>query len=43
MSKNLDKMEELLNDCEIFLRQKDYELSINESENLSLCDHSPEN
>ena len=43
MSKNVDKMETLLNDCELFLRQKDYELSVNQTENLSLCEHSPEN
>lgn len=43
MSKNLDKIEELLNETEIFLRQKDYELSLNEMENLPLCDHNPEN
>lgn len=43
MSKNLDKMEELLNDCGTFLRQKDYVLSITETENIPLCDHTPEN
>ena len=43
MSKNLDKMEELLNDCEIFFRQKDYVLPITETENIPLCDHSAEN
>ena len=43
MAKNLDKMEELLNDCERFLRHKDYVFGPDDIEKISLCDHSPEN